>query len=118
MGGKINLFLKFLICPFRDMAPEGCTLEESNRNLDEITDLALELQKQTGVKVLWVTCNLFAHPRSVQYTFVQDLVPFHFLFHYFKGMYKVNVMHPMARNVTEETFFGAVIHECLQLWLK
>ncbi|XP_051920723.1 xylose isomerase-like [Hippocampus zosterae] len=47
----------------RDMAPEGSTLEESNRNLDEITDLALELQKKTGVKVLWVTCNLFAHPR-------------------------------------------------------
>lgn len=50
------------------MAPEGRTLEESNRNLDEITDLALELQKQTGVKVLWVTCNLFAHSRSVTLT--------------------------------------------------
>lgn len=48
---------------FRDVAPEGSTLEESNRNLDEITDLALQLQTQTGVKVLWVTCNLFAHPR-------------------------------------------------------
>lgn len=47
------------------MAPEGSTLEESNRNLDEITDLALQLQTQTGIKVLWVTCNLFAHPRSV-----------------------------------------------------
>lgn len=52
----------------RDMAPEGSTLDESNRNLDEITDLALELQNQTGVKVLWVTCNLFAHPRSVWHT--------------------------------------------------
>ncbi|KAI4811350.1 hypothetical protein KUCAC02_014260 [Chaenocephalus aceratus] len=46
-----------------DMAPEGSTLEESNRNLDEMTDLALQLQSQTGVRVLWVTCNLFAHPR-------------------------------------------------------
>lgn len=46
------------------MAPEGSTLEESNRNLDEMTDLALQLQTQTGVKVLWVTCNLFAHRRS------------------------------------------------------
>nr|XP_020467250.1 xylose isomerase-like isoform X2 [Monopterus albus] len=46
-----------------DMAPEGSTLMESNRNLDEITDLALQLQSQTGVKVLWVTCNLFSHPR-------------------------------------------------------
>lgn len=47
------------------MAPEGSTLEESNRNLDEITDLALQLQEQMGIKVLWVTCNLFAHQRSV-----------------------------------------------------
>ena len=46
-----------------DIAPEGATLEESNRNLDEITDLALELQAQTGVKLLWGTCNLFAHSR-------------------------------------------------------
>lgn len=51
---------------FRDMSPEGSTLEESNRNLDEMTDLALELQQQTGIRVLWVTCNLFAHPRSVK----------------------------------------------------
>ena len=50
--------------PCRDMAPEGSTLEESNRNLDQLTDLALQLQAQTGVQVLWVTCNLFAHPRS------------------------------------------------------
>lgn len=49
------------------MAPEGSTLEESNRNLDEITDVALQLQSQTGIKVLWVTCNLFAHQRSVSY---------------------------------------------------
>lgn len=53
---------------YRDMAPEGSTLEVSNRNLDEITDLALQLQNQTGIKVLWVTCNLFAHPRSVFYS--------------------------------------------------
>ena len=50
--------------PCRDMAPEGSTLEESNGNLDQLTDLALQLQAQTGVQVLWVTCNLFTHPRS------------------------------------------------------
>lgn len=48
---------------FRDVAPEGATLAESNKNLDEITDLALELQKKTGVKLLWATCNLFANSR-------------------------------------------------------
>lgn len=55
------------------MAPEGSTLEESNRNLDEITDLAVQLQNQTGIKVLWVTCNLFAHQRSLFY-FVKQKV--------------------------------------------
>ena len=50
--------------PFsRDIAPEGETLAETNANLDEITDLALELQKKTGIKLLWATCNLFANPR-------------------------------------------------------
>ena len=48
---------------FRDIAPEGASLEETNKNLDEIVDLAQELQKKTGVKLLWATCNLFAHPR-------------------------------------------------------
>ena len=38
----------------RDLAPEGSNLEESNKNLDEITDLIEELQKETGVKLLWV----------------------------------------------------------------
>ncbi|KAK3750636.1 hypothetical protein QZH41_012823 [Actinostola sp. cb2023] len=47
----------------RDVSPEGETLAETNANLDEITDLALELQNKTGVKLLWATCNLFAHPR-------------------------------------------------------
>ena len=47
----------------RDIAPEGENLKETNANLDELTDLALELQQQTGVKLLWATCNLFANPR-------------------------------------------------------
>ena len=48
---------------FRDIAPEGENLEETNANLDQLTDLALELQDKTGVKLLWATCNLFANPR-------------------------------------------------------
>jgi len=47
----------------RDISPEGSSLAESNRNLDEMANLALELQKQTGVKLLWATCNLFSNPR-------------------------------------------------------
>lgn len=40
----------------------GDDLETTNKNLDEITDLALELQKETGVKLLWATSNLFSNP--------------------------------------------------------
>jgi len=47
----------------RDIAPQGSTLEESNKNLDEIVALAKQLQAETGVKCLWGTANLFSHPR-------------------------------------------------------
>jgi xylose isomerase len=46
-----------------DLAPEGETLAESYDNLDRIATLALEKQKQSGVKLLWGTANLFSHPR-------------------------------------------------------
>jgi xylose isomerase len=47
----------------RDIAPEGRTLAESNRNLDKIVAHAAALQKATGVKLLWGTANLFSNPR-------------------------------------------------------
>src|SRR4051812_1620183 len=47
----------------RDIAPEGATLAESNRNLDQIVAHAKDLQKATGVKLLWGTANLFSNPR-------------------------------------------------------
>lgn len=40
----------------------GSTWQETGVFLDELTDLAAELQSQTGVKLLWATCNLFANP--------------------------------------------------------
>mmetsp|Transcript_12991 Transcript_12991/g.25209 ORF Transcript_12991/g.25209 Transcript_12991/m.25209 type:complete len:441 (+) Transcript_12991:189-1511(+) len=46
-----------------DVSPEGATLKETNENLDKITDRMLELQKKTGVKLLWGTANLFTNPR-------------------------------------------------------
>ena len=48
---------------YRDIAPEGRTLAESNRNLDRIAAHARELQKATGIKLLWGTANLFSNPR-------------------------------------------------------
>jgi len=46
-----------------DIAPEGATLGESEKNLHAVCDHALEQQQATGVKLLWATQNLFSHPR-------------------------------------------------------
>lgn len=46
-----------------DLIDEGENLKESKKRLDFITDYAAKKQKQTGVKLLWGTANLFSHPR-------------------------------------------------------
>jgi xylose isomerase len=50
----------------RDIAPEGKSLAESNRNLDRIVAHAQSLQRATGVRLLWGTANLFSHPRYMR----------------------------------------------------
>ncbi len=47
----------------RDIAPEGVNFAESCKNLDKIVALAKTLQKETGLKLLWGTANLFSNPR-------------------------------------------------------
>jgi xylose isomerase len=47
----------------RDMAPEGSSVQESEKNLKTLVDLALRKQADTGVKLLWGTSNLFSNPR-------------------------------------------------------
>jgi xylose isomerase len=47
----------------RDMAPEGNSVAESEKNLRTLVDLALRKQADTGVKLLWGTANLFSNPR-------------------------------------------------------
>jgi xylose isomerase len=49
----------------RDVAPEGKTLRETNRNLDEVVQVLREEQKRTGIKLLWGTAALFTNPRFV-----------------------------------------------------
>jgi len=61
-------FIEKLGAPFyafhdRDVAPEGRTLKESNKNLEEVGKVLKEEQKRTGIKLLWGTANLFSHPR-------------------------------------------------------
>jgi xylose isomerase len=57
-----KLGLKYWTFHDRDISPMGADLDETNRNLDIMTDLALELQNKTGIRLLWATSNLFAHP--------------------------------------------------------
>lgn len=47
----------------RDIAPEGKTLRDSNKNLDALVAHAKTHQKASGIKLLWGTACLFAHPR-------------------------------------------------------
>lgn len=61
-------FVEKLGAPFycfhdRDVAPEGATLAESNKNLDAVVARLKEKQQETGIKLLWGTANLFSHPR-------------------------------------------------------
>jgi xylose isomerase len=46
----------------RDIAPEGKTFAETCRNLEVMVEYAKERQKETGIKLLWGTANLFGHP--------------------------------------------------------
>ena len=49
----------------RDVAPEGRNLRETNKNFDAVAKVLKEEQKRTGIKLLWGTACLFAHPRFV-----------------------------------------------------
>jgi len=61
-------FIEKLGAPFycfhdRDVAPEGKSLSESNKNLDAVVKVLKEEQQRTGIKLLWGTANLFSNPR-------------------------------------------------------
>lgn len=49
-----------------DVSPAGASLAESNKNLDRVADHLEAKQKETGVKLLWGTANLFSHARYTQ----------------------------------------------------
>jgi len=61
-------FIHLLGAPFycfhdRDVSPELGTLAETHRGFDRLVARAVQRQKETGVKLLWGTANLFSHPR-------------------------------------------------------
>lgn len=46
-----------------DIAPEGKSVVESEKNLQEIVAYAKQKQNASGVKLLWGTANLFSNPK-------------------------------------------------------
>jgi xylose isomerase len=63
-------FMEKLTTPFfcfhdRDIAPEGKSLAETNKNLDAVVKVVKEEIERTGIKLLWGTANLFSNPRYV-----------------------------------------------------
>jgi len=46
-----------------DLVPEADEIAETNRRLDEISDHILEKMRETGIKCLWGTANMFNNPR-------------------------------------------------------
>src|SRR5699024_4083278 len=48
-----------------DIAPEGSSLRESNKNLDTIVSMIKDYMKDSKTKLLWNTVNNFTHPRFV-----------------------------------------------------
>ncbi|MCM3543701.1 xylose isomerase [Priestia megaterium] len=49
----------------RDIAPEGSTLQETNKNLDVIVTMIKEYMQTSNVKLLWNTANMFTNSRFV-----------------------------------------------------
>ncbi|WP_318615874.1 xylose isomerase [Sporosarcina sp. YIM B06819] len=48
-----------------DISPEGATLQETNKNLDEIVAMTKDYMTTSKTKLLWNTANMFSHPRFV-----------------------------------------------------
>ena len=48
-----------------DIAPEGSTFKETNKNLDEIVALLKGYMKDSKTKLLWNTANNFTNPRFI-----------------------------------------------------
>ncbi|NLN94217.1 MAG: xylose isomerase [Candidatus Hydrogenedens sp.] len=58
-----KLGVKFWAFHDDDLIPETGNLAESNKQLDHMIKLAKKMQNDTGVKLIWGTCNLYSHPR-------------------------------------------------------
>ena len=60
-----KLGIKYFCFHDRDLVAEGKNIEETNERLDIISDYILEKMKNTDIKCLWGTANLFNNKRYV-----------------------------------------------------
>ncbi len=60
-----KLGAKYFCFHDRDIAPEGSTLRETNKILDEIVGMIKSNMASSGMKLLWNTQNMFTNPRFV-----------------------------------------------------
>jgi len=58
-----KLGVRFYCFHDRDVAPEGKTLSQTNKNLDAVVKVLKGEQERTGIRQLWGTANLFGNPR-------------------------------------------------------
>ncbi len=58
-----KLGLPFYCFHDMDIIDEGTRISETERNFGIMVDYARQKQKDSGVKLLWGTANLFSHPR-------------------------------------------------------
>ena len=67
LAAAFEFFAKLTVPYFcfhdRDVAPEGDSFTESEKNLFTMGEPMAEAMQTTGVKLLWGTANLFGHPR-------------------------------------------------------
>ena len=61
-----KLGVKYFCFHDRDLADEQETLRMTNKLLDKVVTHIKEKMEETGIKLLWGTANLFAHPRYMQ----------------------------------------------------
>lgn len=60
-----KLGIRYFTFHDRDIAPEGDTLRETNKNLDVIVDTIAQQMKHRKIELLWNTANTFTNPRFV-----------------------------------------------------
>lgn len=58
-----KLGIKYFCFHDVDIVPEAEDINETNRRLDEISDYILEKMKDTDIRCLWGTANMFSNPR-------------------------------------------------------